>query len=162
MKLNYVGSPRSRIATATENGAILETYIVIRSANGPLTGTILAKTPLTSNRLITIIAKTTKTMKKLIFTLAFVAGTCLFANAQSTENNAQVTSGGTTIKPEMTTGDAMPSSCGSKSKSAGCCSSKKASSEASAKKSCCSTGDAKKSGCSEKGHGNDETRKEKD
>lgn len=102
-------------------------------------------------------------MKKLIFTFAFVAGTCLFANAQTIENNTQVTSGGTTIKPEMTAGEAMPSNCGSKSKSAGCCSSKKASSEASAAKSCCKSGDAKKSGCSEKGHGNDETtRKEKD
>lgn len=101
-------------------------------------------------------------MKKLIFTFALVVGTCLFANAQTTENNAQVTSGGTTIKPEMTTEEVMPSSCGSKSKSAGCCSSKKASSETSAAKSCCKSGDAKKSGCSEKAHGNDETRKEKD
>ncbi|MFN9596552.1 MAG: hypothetical protein ACK560_07165 [Bacteroidota bacterium] len=101
-------------------------------------------------------------MKKLIFTFALVAGTCLLANAQTTENNTQVTSGGTTIKPEMTSVDAMPSSCGSKTKSAGCCSSKKASAEASATKSCCKSGDSKNSGCSEKGHGNDETRKEKD
>jgi hypothetical protein len=123
---------------------------------------ILDMYTLTTNCLITIIAKTTKFMKKLIFTFALVAGTCLLANAQTTENNTQVTSGGTTIKPEMTSVDAMPSSCGSKTKSAGCCSSKKASAEASATKSCCKSGDSKKSGCSEKGHGNDETRKEKD
>lgn len=108
-------------------------------------------------------------MKKLVFTFALFLGTLVYANAQSsqsvaTDGGTQVTSGGTTIKPEMTAVEAPASSCGSKSKASGggCCSSKKASAEASAKKSCCSSGESKKSGCSDKAHGNDEMRKEKD
>lgn len=108
-------------------------------------------------------------MKKLIFTCALMLGTFVFAKAQSSQSvandgNTQVTNGATTIKPEMTTSDVAEPSCGSKSKATagGCCSSKKASTEASAKKSCCSSGEAKKSGCSDKAHGNDDMRKEKD
>jgi hypothetical protein len=108
-------------------------------------------------------------MKKLIFTFALFIGTIVLTNAQSsqsvaTDGSTQVTSGGTTIKPEMTAAENPEPSCGSKSKASGsgCCSSKKANTEASAKKACCSSGEAKKSGCIDKAHGNDEMRKEKD